>query len=126
MFIDNADSLIRIALSAPILYVTIVGFIRISGKRCTSQLNNFDWSVTVAMGSLVASGIVLQDAPILETMMAIGLLLAFQFAVTKAVINSQPMRSIINAEPRLLVRNGIYMRASRRYRWFAVPLVRPA
>jgi uncharacterized membrane protein YcaP (DUF421 family) len=109
LFFDNADNLWRIVISAPILYLSVIGFIRLSGKRSTSQMNNFDWIVTVAMGSLVASGIILKDVTILEIMLAIGLLLVFQYAVTKSLPHSKTMRVLIKAEPRLLVRDGKYL-----------------
>lgn len=109
LFFDNADSFWRILISAPLLYIAVIGFIRFSGKRSTSQMNNFDWIVTVAMGSLVASGIILREVTILHVMLAIGLLLACQYAVTKCLLYSKTMRVLVKAEPRLLVRGGKFL-----------------
>lgn len=58
LFFDNIDKLGRIVLTAVTVYVLIVIITKVSGKRSTSQLNNFDWIVTVMIGSLGASTIV--------------------------------------------------------------------
>jgi uncharacterized membrane protein YcaP (DUF421 family) len=59
--IDNMWSSIErvadILLLATVFYFLIVVMVRVSGKRTTGELNNFDWIITVAVGSLAASGI---------------------------------------------------------------------
>lgn len=97
---------IRILLAVPLLYVAVVGFIRVSGKRSTSQMNNFDWIVTVALGSLVASGIVSENVGVLESMFAIAVLLTGQYLLTWIVIRSDSMANLVKASPRLLVFRG--------------------
>ena len=52
IYYDGWKDLVRIALAAPVIYFTIIAFIRLAGKRSTSQMNNFDWVVTVALGSI--------------------------------------------------------------------------
>ena len=66
LFFDNIDKLGRIVLTAVTVYVLIVIITKVSGKRSTSQLNNFDWIVTVMIGSLGASTILLKDIPLIE------------------------------------------------------------
>lgn len=117
LFIDDQDTLLRILVSAPILYLAIIGFVRLVGKRATSQMNNFDWIVTVALGSLTASGILLKDVSILETLFAIGLLLGLQYCLTALAVRSKVVDNAIKAEPRLLVDNGAFLsRAMRKER----------
>lgn len=106
LFFDSADTLWRVAISAPVLYITVIAYIRLSGKRSTSQMNNFDWIVTVAIGSLVGSGIILKDVALAEVTLAIGLLLAMQYGVTKVVVHSDRAANLVKANPRLLVYEG--------------------
>ncbi|MEQ3637976.1 YetF domain-containing protein [Alcanivorax sp.] len=106
LFFDSVDNLWRVAISAPVLYITVIAYIRLSGKRSTSQMNNFDWIVTVAIGSLVGSGIILKDVALTEALLAIGLLLAMQYVVTKAVVHSERIAALVKASPRLLVYEG--------------------
>ena len=51
LFFDNIEKLLRIVLTAVLVYILIVVTTKVSGKRSTSQLNNFDWIVTVMIGS---------------------------------------------------------------------------
>lgn len=96
----------RTLVAAPLLYMVVVGFIRVSGKRSTSQMNNFDWIVTVAMGSLVASGIISENVGVLESMFAIALLLLAQYLLTWSVIRSDALATVVKASPRLLLFRG--------------------
>ena len=110
LFFDSADAIWRVAISAPIMYVVVIGFIRVSGKRTTSQMNNFDWIVTVAMGSLVGSGIIAKDVALVEVILAMGLLLALQYGVTRAVVSSETVSALVKASPRLLLYDGEIVR----------------
>lgn len=103
---DNTDSLLRILVSVPVLYLAVIGFVRVSGKRSTSQMNNFDWIVTVAMGSLVGSGIILEDVKLVEVCFAISLLLGSQYIVTTGVVHFASLAELVKAKPTLLVFEG--------------------
>ena len=103
---DGWKGIIEICISAPLIYVFVVISIRIVGKRSTSQMNNFDWIVTVAIGSLTASGIVIDSVSVAEAMVAIGLLLGAQYLLTKGFFASGKLTRLAKASPTLLVHNG--------------------
>ncbi len=113
-FFDNQDNLWRIVVSAPVVYLLVILYIRVMGKRTTSRMNSFDWIVTVAMGSLVASTIVKKEISILEGALAIFLLLLFQFMLTKAMVYSPKLRKVVRSTPQLLVYNGEYLKDNMR------------
>ncbi|WP_300376197.1 DUF421 domain-containing protein [Henriciella sp.] len=106
VLLDQESDLLRVILSAPIMYLTIVLLIRISGKRSTSQMNNFDWIVTVAIGSLAASGIVLKGVTVLESIGGIATLLLLQWTLTKSILHSRFVSRLVKAEPVILLQNG--------------------
>jgi len=93
-------------LSTIALYVLVVLFIRLSGKRSTSQMNNFDWIVTVAMGSLMATGILSETVPMTEAAAAIALLLALQWLLTKVIVHFPAVGRVVRARPALLYHEG--------------------
>lgn len=117
LIFDNIDKLGRIVLTAAMVYILIVLTTKISGKRSTSQLNNFDWIVTVMIGSLGASTILLEDIPFIEGGAAIVVLYMLQFLVTKYASISPQFSSVILSEPRIVFYQGQYlpeaMRAER-------------
>ena len=117
LFFDNIDKLGRIVLTAVTVYVLIVIITKVSGKRSTSQLNNFDWIVTVMIGSLGASTILLKDIPLIEGISSILVLYVMQFLVTKYASISPQFSSFILSEPRIVFYQGQFlpdaMRAER-------------
>jgi len=117
LFFDNIDKLGRIVLTTVMVYVLIVLTTKVSGKRSTSQLNNFDWIVTVMIGSLGASTILLKDVPLIEGFSSILVLYLLQFLVTKYASISPQFSSVILSEPRIVFYQGQYlpdaMRAER-------------
>ena len=95
-------------------YVLIVLYIRLSGKRSTSRMNNFDWIVTVAVGSLFASTVILKDLSLADGASAIGLLLALQFVLTFATARWSWARRAVLAPPRLLYFRGEFLHQAMR------------
>ena len=117
VFFDNIDKLGRIVLTTAMVYVLIVLVTKVSGKRSTSQLNNFDWIVTVMIGSLGASTILLKDIPFIEGVSSILVLYLLQFLVTKYASISPSFSSFILSDPRIVFYQGQFlpeaMRAER-------------
>ncbi|WP_286739845.1 DUF421 domain-containing protein [Psychrobacter sp. UBA3068] len=117
LFFDSVDKLGRIVLTATMVYVLIVLVTKASGKRSTSQLNNFDWVVTVMIGSLGASTILLKEVPFIEGVASILVLYLLQFLVTKYASISPQFSSFILSEPRIVFYQGQFlpdaMRAER-------------
>jgi uncharacterized membrane protein YcaP (DUF421 family) len=114
IFFDGLADLIRIAVSVPIAYFAIILFIRLAGKRSTSQMNNFDWVVTVAMGTLAASSMIQKSVTVAESLLAIASLLALQWVVTKLIYHFPPVSYLFKAEPALLVSDGQFVHGTMR------------
>ena len=108
MFFESWGELLRIAVSALLIYVFIIAGVRFMGKRSTAQMNNFDWIVTVALGSIVGSAIILKDVVLAEVFLAIGLLLGFQYAITKAAVRWDAVSASVRAPPTLLFYEGAF------------------
>ncbi len=105
-FFDGWEGVIEIILVAPIMYVAVILAIRITGKRATSQMNNFDWIVTVAIGALTASGIVIDSVSFVEAITAIAILLGAQYLLTSRILFSKRLARLVKARPTLLVHKG--------------------
>jgi uncharacterized membrane protein YcaP (DUF421 family) len=75
-------------------------------------MNNFDWVVTVALGSLVASGIILESVTVIEALIATGLLLGLQWGLTSWMPRSKALERVVKAKPTLLVDRGHLIESS--------------
>ncbi|MEN2752368.1 YetF domain-containing protein [Psychrobacter sp. FBL11] len=109
LFFDSIDKLGRIVLTTVMVYILVVITTKVSGKRSTSQLNNFDWIVTVMIGSLGASTILLKEIPLIEGFSSILVLYVLQFLVTKYAAISPQFSNVILSEPRIVFYQGQYL-----------------
>jgi uncharacterized membrane protein YcaP (DUF421 family) len=96
----------RTVLVSVLAYAALVLFLRISGKRTLSKLNAFDFVVTVALGSTLATILLSKDVALAEGLTALGMLIALQFAVTWTAVRSSSFSDLIRSEPTLLARDG--------------------
>lgn len=60
------QSVIAISLSAIGIYAAVILFTRIAGKRSFSKMSSFDFAMTVAVGSILASTILNSSVSLLE------------------------------------------------------------
>ena len=109
VFQFDLNDIVRILASAAIIYVLIIVYIRTLGKRSTSELNNFDWVVTVSVGSIVASTVVLKDVSVVEGGVSVLVLLLLQYLVTQVMYKSEGIREVIKSTPQLLLFEGEFI-----------------
>ena len=81
MFWSGWEEAWRVAVSAVVLYAAVVVILRVAGKRTLSQLNLFDWIVTVALGSMLATSILSPSVSIAAGIVGFSTLVALQFLV---------------------------------------------
>jgi len=98
-----------IAIGGIYFYVILVLVTRLAGKRSTSQLNNFDWIINVAVGSLAASGILIPTISRFDATIAIAALAAAQWLVTWVVARHEWAMRLVRSGPRVLTDRGEYL-----------------
>ena len=113
-FFDGWIDLARIGVTAVLAYASLLLLIRLFGTRSTAKMNNFDWVVTVAMGSLLGSVILVEEVVILEGVLALFLMLLLQYVVTKLMSRSDTLRSVLRNPPCLLFYEGRYIEPTMR------------
>lgn len=109
MFFQNWSGIVRTLLVGTLAYVTLVLFLRISGKRTLAKLNAFDLVVTVALGSTLSAILLQESIALAEGATALGLLIALQYGVTYLSVRSHRFAKLVRSEPTLLVRDGQYL-----------------
>lgn len=109
LFYDNAENVVKMVVAGPVIYLMVIGYTRLLGKRTTSQLNNFDWIVTVAMGSMVSSVILLKNVPVMDGALAILILMFLQFVFTRLMVRFSFWKKLVRSTPRLLVFQGKFI-----------------
>jgi len=109
VFEISSDTLINIIISAVGIYLSVIIYTRISGKRSLSKISSFDFAMTVAVGSLIASTILSDSVNLIEGMFGVGSLYLFQFVVAILRRNSK-IKKIVDNQPSFLMRNGELLR----------------
>jgi uncharacterized membrane protein YcaP (DUF421 family) len=103
---DSAAPLIRTAALAVLAYASLVVLLRATGKRTLSKMNAFDFVVTVALGSTLATTILSKEVSLSEGVLALALLVGLQFAITWSSVRVGWIRAVVTGEPALLLHRG--------------------
>jgi len=104
--IGDWESIVHTLLVGSLSYFGLIVWLRISGKRTLSKWNSFDFVVTIALGSVLASALLSKDTSLLHEMVAVGLLVGLQFIITYASVHTSAIQSLIKSEPTLLLYKG--------------------
>jgi uncharacterized membrane protein YcaP (DUF421 family) len=96
----------RTAAIGVLAYAILIFLLRASGKRTLSKMNAFDFVVTVALGSTLASLLLNKDVTLAQGALAFALLIALQFAITWSSVRARWVRRLVTGEPSLLAHRG--------------------
>lgn len=114
MVFDSLADLWRIALIGVLTYALLIAVLRSSGKRTLAKLNAFDFVITVALGSTLATILLSRDVSFAEGGAALILLVALQFVATWLSVRWSPLRGALKSTPTLLLRDGHLLSAALR------------
>lgn len=114
MWVGTWDSVGRIVIVGPLVYLSLVLLLRVSGKRTLSKLNAFDLVVTVALGSTLSTAILSKDTPLTDALVALAVLVALQLSLTWLSVRFAAIRDVVRAEPRMLVYQGVLLESALR------------
>ncbi|WP_249644671.1 DUF421 domain-containing protein [Nocardia sputi] len=106
MWFDSWSGIGRVLLVGSAAYLTLVVVLRVSGKRTLAKLNAFDFVVTVALGSTLATILLSTDVSWLEGAVALILLAVLQFAAALLATRLPGARTLLTAGPTLVLREG--------------------
>lgn len=113
-FFHGFEPIGRTLVVGVLAYAVLLFFLRISGSRTLSKMNAFDFIVTIALGSTLATILLNKEVSLAEGAAAFGLLVFLQFAVTWTSVRWPPVRRAITGSPRLVLSNGEFLRHAMR------------
>jgi uncharacterized membrane protein YcaP (DUF421 family) len=109
MFWDSWESLGEIIIVGTLAYIALIVMLQISGKRTLSKFNAFDFIITVAFGSILATTLTSSTVSLSEGITALGILIVLQFVITWMCVRSDRFQSLVKSEPTLLYHEGKYL-----------------
>ena len=109
LFYQSGSELVRVGVTAVLMYIICVLFVSVFGKRSSAKMNNFDWMVTVAMGSILGSAVLLKKVVILEVALGLFILLMMQYLFTLMSVRVPMFRKLMKKSPTLLYYEGEFL-----------------
>ncbi len=104
-FSISIPTIIAIAVTAVVIYIAVIVFTRMAGKRSFSTISSFDFAMTVAVGSIIATTILSSEVSLPEGIVGMGSLYVLQVVVASLRKNTW-LKSHIDNSPMLLMKNG--------------------
>ncbi|WP_070328203.1 MULTISPECIES: DUF421 domain-containing protein [Exiguobacterium] len=111
---DQLKTMVQIILTGIGAYFSIIFILRVSGKRTLSKMNAFDFIVTVALGSILATTLTSRQTPLLNGLVAFATLVALQYVMAKLANRSKRVNELIKSTPTMLYYRGSYLEAEMR------------
>jgi uncharacterized membrane protein YcaP (DUF421 family) len=109
IFLQSSDALVRSIILLVGSYIGLILILRLSGKRTLSKMNAFDFVVTVALGSTLATICLSKDTALVQGLLVLALLVLMQFIVAWLSVRFELFQKLIKARPALLYRSGEFL-----------------
>lgn len=106
LFFDSWESIARTFFITILAYVAMVILLRSSGKRTLSKMNAFDFIVTVALGSSLATVSLSKSVTLVDGILAFFLLIFLQYSITWLSVRVDFIKDIVTSRPVLLLYKG--------------------
>jgi len=116
VFFDGWLGLLRVLVVGSCAYLALIVLLRISGKRTLAKLNAFDFVITVAIGSTLATVLLSSSVALVEGVLGLVLLVGLQYVVAWASVHNRRVERLVKSEPTLVYRQGFLEAAMRRER----------
>lgn len=101
----DLGSVWRVAVSAAGGYVAILVYVRLAGLRSFAKISSFDFAMTVAVGSILASVAVTSSASLADGVIAMGTLFLLQAGVAVGR-RRLGLQALVDNRPRVLLAHG--------------------
>jgi uncharacterized membrane protein YcaP (DUF421 family) len=108
--LDEPAAIIRTVVVGVPAYLALILILRSAGKRTLSQMNAFDFIVTVALGSTLATILLSREVSLVEGIVALALLVGLQYVITWTSLRSRTVARLAKSEPAALVYRGQLLR----------------
>lgn len=92
------------AASAVLIYAAVIALCRLQGVRSFAKMSSFDFAMTIAVGSVIASTALTPDPPVLRGLVVLIVLFTAQWLVAKARIHLPGASRAVDNQPILIMR----------------------
>lgn len=109
MFVSSFYGIERIIGMSTMFYFGLIIILKLSGKRTLSEINAFDLLVTVTIGSIAATTILLKESSIIDGMVSVITLVVLQYILAKLDTKYSFVENFFLLKPTLLYYKGDFL-----------------
>jgi len=106
MFFHSWASLGRVVLASAIVFAIVVAMLRFAGQRALAKMSGFDIVFTVTLGSVVATGAISRDVPVVNAIAALATFLVLQEVIRFFQSRSLGIHHAVREQPDVLLWDG--------------------
>lgn len=99
----TGSDLLMVLITGLGIFAALLVLTRLAGLRSFSKMSSFDFSITVAFGSIMASTLVTKNPPLLTGAFALAVLYAIQYGVSKSRRLTRAIEHLVDNEPLLVM-----------------------
>lgn len=100
------DELITVLFRTPLMFLTILLFFRLTGKKDLGEVSVLEIGVTLMIADLAVIVIDDHDISIIRGLAPIVILILIQWKLSYIALKNQKARDIIDGRPSLIIENG--------------------
>ncbi|UNU72512.1 DUF421 domain-containing protein [Moraxella nasovis] len=105
----DINQLIGILLSLIGIYIGVIIYTRLLGLRSFTKLSGYDFAMTVAIGSILASTALSAEPSLLQGLFTMGALFGLQRILSWIRIHLKPVKRMVDNQPMILMAHGQYL-----------------
>lgn len=98
-------SIIAICITAVVIYLAVIIFTRLAGKRSFSKMSSFDFAMTVAIGSILASTILSKSVSLVQGIVGLAMVYVLQIGIA-ILRRSSHIEKLVDNKPMLLMQGS--------------------
>ncbi len=105
-FLIDWQVALAVIMSATAVYVALIVYTKLMGLRSFAKLSSYDFAMTVAMGSILASTVLSKSPALLKGLLAIAILFVLQGSISVLRRKSSAFRKLVDNQPIVLMAHG--------------------
>lgn len=96
----------ELILRSIFMFVLIIVFLRLTGKRGVRQLSIFEVAILLALGSIAGDPMFEEDLPIIQALIVMGVVIGLYRLTTWLMMKYQPLEDLLEGKSLYIVEDG--------------------
>lgn len=101
------ELIVEIVIRCLVMFLLIIIFLRLSGKRGIRQLSIFEVAIILSLGTAAGDPMLIDDVPIIQAFVVMSTIIILYRLVTWAMMKSKKVEILIEGKPLYIVEEGM-------------------